>query len=471
MIKNYIFKTVILALCSVALLAISQTPNPTPIRTDTTTTVIRTPAPTAATPKPASATPKPSSAAAATKKDEPSDAKGAVQKYSSSRKQGAVPSKKGGGKGKGSKHYKSTYQVPVFQEKADPNLAILYFYPPDRQVVLNDEIFSTILVLSNPRGMPFNKVSLAIKYDPAILAPVSYEDRLSTELLNTPPQMTVYAKEGFVVFNAELSKPFLLVNDELLAIQWKPLLPQKEAALSFAEFKGQQSGLFLDSMNILGDPAVPGDGMLDASITIFPKSELSEEDEEELPEPFDIIVDRLEHKKETEGVIALALSNPKDIIREGQIFDMDILFSNSKGLPIDNVSLEIRFDPKVLQVVDYDEDNWITRDVNIHDGDSTEIFPFDYHIANTALNHSGRIIYKMGIAKSDVLVRTGVMATIRFIAIAPADKTKVYFHRASNIRSRMGTYMAHAGQDMLGSADDPHAGILNSEFMVLPRAE
>lgn len=462
MIKNYIFKAVVLALCSIALLAISQTPNPTPIRTDTT---IRTPAPTAAAPKQTSVPKTPQ------KKDEPSDAKGAVERYSSSRKQGAVPSKKGGGKGKGSKHYKSTYQVPVFQEKANPNLAILYFFPLDRQVILDDEPFSTMVILSNPLGMPFNKVSLAIKYDPAILAPVNYEDKLSTEVLETPPQMTVYAKEGILVFNAELSKPFLLVNDELLTIQWKALLPQKGSVLAFTEFKGQKSGLFLDAANILGDPVVPNDGMIDATITIYPKTEISEEDEEEQTDPIDIIVDRLETKKEADGIITLALSTPKDVIREGQLFDMDVLFSNSKGLPIDNVSLEIRFDPKVLQVVDYDEDNWITRDVNIHDGDSAEIYPFDYHIANTVLNHSGRIIYKMGIAKSDVLVRAGVMATIRFIAIAPADKTKVYFHRSTNVRSRMGTYMTHAGQDMLGTADDPVAGIMNAEFMVLPKAE
>ncbi|MCX7001011.1 MAG: cohesin domain-containing protein, partial [Candidatus Sumerlaeota bacterium] len=347
------------------------------------------------------------------------------RRYSTSRKTGAIPKKKSARGGKGAGYYKSTYDVPQFSEQADPNHAILYFYPPDRQVGIGDKPFATMLIMSNPQGLTFNRVFLAIKYDSAVLAPVEYEDRLTTALLKTVPKMMVYPKEGIITYSAELTRPILFINEELLAIYWKALLPQSETILYFTHFNGENSGIFTDKTSILGDPAVDNDGMIPASINILSQNESAMKEQEE-PENFSmaLVVDKWDTQKEKgDGSIGLALLAPQSPVKVGDTFLVDIHFRNPNGLQIDNVSLDIRFDPKVLQVVDYDEDNWITRDVNIYDGASHELYPFDYHISNTALNQSGHIIYKMGLSKSDTLYHEGTLATIKFYAVAPASRT------------------------------------------------
>jgi len=393
------------------------------------------------------------------------------RRYSTSRKTGVIPKKKSTSGGKGARHYKSTYDVPQFSEQADPNHAILYFYPPDRQVVIGDKPFATMLIMSNPQGLTFNRVFLAIKYDSAVLAPVEYEDRLTTALLKTVPKMMVYPKEGILTYSAELTRPILFINEELLAIYWKALLPQSETILYFTHFNGENSGIFTDKTSILGDPAVDNDGMIPASINILSQNESAMKEAEE-PEDFSMafVVDKWDMQKEKgDGSIGLALLAPQSPVKVGNTFLVDIHFKNPNGLQIDNVSFDIRFDPKVLQVVDYDEDNWITRDVNIYDGASHELYPFDYHISNIALNQSGHIIYKMGLSKSDALYHEGTMATIKFYAVAPASRTVVYFYRMAKDRIREGTTLTYAGQDMLGSSADPMAGLQNATLSVIPK--
>jgi hypothetical protein len=268
-----------------------------------------------------------------------------------------------------------------------------------------------------------------------------------------------------------LTRPILFINEELLAIYWKALLPQSETILYFTHFNGENSGIFTDKTSILGDPAVDNDGMIPASINILSQNE-SAMKEAEVPEDFSmaLVVDKWDTQKEKgDGSIGLALLAPQSPVKVGNTFLVDIHFKNPNGLPIDNVSFDIRFDPGVLHVVDYDEDNWITRDVNIYDGASHELYPFDYHISNIALNQRGHIIYKMGLSKSDALYHEGTMATIKFYAVAPASRTVVNFYRMANNRIHEGTTLTFAGQDMLGSSANPMAGLQNAELSVIPK--
>jgi len=393
------------------------------------------------------------------------------RRYLSSRKIGVIPKKKGSRGGKGARHYESTYDVPQFSERADLNRSILYFYPPDSQVVVSDKPFATMLIMSNPRGLTFNRVFLAIKYDSAVLAPIEYEDRLTTELLKTVPKMMVYPKEGIITYSAELACPITLINNEILDIYWKALLPQRETLLYFTRVNGENSGIFMDKDCILGDTAVDNDGMISASINILSQSESAMKEQEE-PEDFSmaLVADKLVTQSEKgDGSIGLALLAPKSPVKVGDTFLVNIHFKNPNGLQIDNVSFDIRFDPKVLHVVDYDDDNWITRDVNIYDGASHELYPFDYQISNKALNQSGRIIYKMGLSKSDALYHEGTMATIKFCALAPASRTMVNFFRTTNNHTLEGTTLTYTGQDMLGSATDPMAGLHNATLTIIPK--
>lgn len=409
-------------------------------------------------------------AAATAKKQAPATKQ--VRRYSSRRKSGAVPKTSGRSRGSSGKHYGSTYQVPQIEMQADPNIPILYFYPLDRLVEAGGKSFSTLIILSNPEGQTFNHVFLAIKYAPKILEPVDYEDRIPKELLMSDPEVLVFSDEGVITYSVELKEPTSLPEDELLSIKWKPLRPRRNSTLSIIDYNNRESGLFRNSINILGEPGNKNDGAIPANISVVRKTVIPEEFE--LPEnvgveeEIDLIADRVNVISGTgEGTVRLSLIGPEGPVKKGDIFLVNIYFENPKAMYIDNVNLDIRFDPNVLQVVDHDEENWITRDVNILDGEYHEIFPFDYHFKNRAYNQTGRIFYKMGLSSGDSLYNDGTMATIRFYAVAPAEKTSIYFYRLPDLREIKGTTLTYLGKDVIGSSDDPFKGLQNLSVHIL----
>ena len=133
----------------------------------------------------------------------------------------------------------------------------------------------------------------------------------------------------------------------------------------------------------------------------------------------------------------------------GDTFLVDIVYSNPRRTDIDTVKLQVRFDPKVLQVVDYDDDNWITRDVNIFDGEYHDDLPFDFHRKNVAYNATGEIHYWMGFSSKVRVPTSGVIATIKFKAVAPTASTEVAFDLQEDQREHR-TAVSFLGFNLIG---------------------
>lgn len=83
------------------------------------------------------------------------------------------------------------------------------------------------------------------------------------------PKTLIYDAEGILCYNAELKSPASIVNSELLAIRWKPLVPYTDLPLSFTEFGGRNTGLYMGVENILGEPGIDNDGTIPASISVL----------------------------------------------------------------------------------------------------------------------------------------------------------------------------------------------------------
>ncbi|MBN1900448.1 hypothetical protein JW926_03880 [Candidatus Sumerlaeota bacterium] len=456
-IRNFLAVAVISLIMGIRIPLMAQNPDtiappqrtPSPQRTPITTR--RTPTP-----------PKPKT---------PDSGKTAPEKYSSSRKESAVPKKGRTSRSKGLS-IGPTYQPPQFTMQANLKNAVLHFYPSDRTVVASGDPFITLIILNNPKGEPFDSVFLALKYNPVVFEPIGYSDNIPSEYYHEQPQVTMYKKDGILTYSALLNKPFLAVNDEILSIQWKALVPQSDSPISLVEFQGKSSGLFKNGVDILGEPDIGNDGFIPAHITSVSENVVldaeSGEDVDEFSNEWEIF------RKESnvisgDGSVILALKSPDKPLKDGEVFFVDVYFRNPKALPIDNISLDIRFDPKTLCVVDYDEDNWITRDVNIFDGLYHEKFPFDFLFKNQAYNQTGRILYKNGISKSDILIQEGVMATIKFYALAAADNTDINFHLSQRERKEEGTAVFYMGNNILGSPHDPRAGVYNARLTIYPK--
>ncbi len=407
---------------------------------------------------------------------------GTSRTFQSRQREGKVPSGQSRSRGGRGAHFGSTYQVPQFTVQANKDSTVLYFYPPNRQVIAGSEPFSSLVIFANPKSLSFDRVFLAISYPAKVMEPVHYEDRLPEDLLRESPKVKVYPSDGILTYEAQLKFPASIASEEILSIEWKAHIPQKNTALSFTSWEERPTGIFNGSQNILGDPGIQDDGIIPADITIFREmtsSFVSEEDDlDDSDEEEEVTIELVSDQgsqgfMEGDGSIRLILMPPGEPVMEGDSFDVQVYFKNPKALLIDNVNLDIRFDPKYMQVVDTDEENWISRGTNILDGPYHEVFPFDYHIKNAAYNQLGRIHYHAGMSQNDALYQEGVMATIRFISIKAGESIPVAFYRNKEGKGpaavTRGTTLSCSGKDILGAPADSMKGIENTFVTIRPR--
>jgi len=158
------------------------------------------------------------------------------------------------------------------------------------------------------------------------------------------------------------------------------------------------------------------------------------------------------------GGIRLRLVANKARIPANEDFYVGVWFDNPRLLDVSKVAFKIRFDPRVLEVVDDDTDNWITRDVNIADGDFHDQFPFDIHLENAASNDSGLISYAMACTQRRALPQQGYIARVRFRPRALAEATPIAFVLGPD-DDQMRTQVRFLGDELLGTPGQPESGV------------
>ncbi len=355
--------------------------------------------------------------------------------------------------GSSSRAATSSYKLQRFQFQANLDVAVLYFEPMD-MIAKVGEKFNTSVRLSNPKSRGFTRMFLALQYNPEVLLPLEVNDLALQADMRAPAKAYIYENRGLLTYEAEFASELALRKQNLLTVKWRALAPALYSAITFSSFDQRDTTLAHGEENILGDPGILGDGTIEASVCVLPPSP---EDETEI----------LTGTTMTEytgpvtiGGVKLALRSETQKVRLGEEFLVDIDFENTRQTVVDIIHVIVRFDPRVLQVVDYDEENWITRGVNVYDGPYHEKFPFDRHIKNLASNAEGEIDYYMGISESQLLADRGTLATIVFRAIRPAVNTSISFFTPPRLHAR-GTRVTCMGINVLGDLTTEEDGVEN----------
>lgn len=335
----------------------------------------------------------------------------------------------------------------VFSFNADVSGMTLYFDPPDLAATQGRE-FASKLHIANPKYETIDHITIVVRYDPFILEPMGINDRKVKPFLLEPSTKKVFEEKGIIVYDAKLAAPQLFLDDVLLTIKWQAKEPTELTTLEFVQFRDFSTALSRKDKNLLGDARINSSGLVPGSVTVAMNladaamlDQLSPQEEQTL----------LYLEKAQVGGVNLALKTDSQAVRVGQEFDVHVVFENPLGSRVDNVALMINFDPQVLQVVDYDDDNWISRGVNIFDGAYHENFPFDYHIANSAYNESGKIVYRTGLSSEVKTLTSGIMAAIRFKAVSSAPITRIRFTASETARpGARETRITYLGENVLG---------------------
>ena len=275
-----------------------------------------------------------------------------------------------------------------------------------------------------------------------------------------------------MAYRAEYKEPVARDAFTIVKVVWRALEPVGNTNIEFLNTSDYPSRLLHKGNNVLHRVSEDGaleasenSGLLGASLSIAPNAETAEAMENGETELSGIVLANSISQGNAEGGVTLALRPRATNLSVGDTFLVDIVYSNPRRVDIDTVKLKIKFDPRVLQAVDYDEENWITRGTNIYDGEYHTDLPFDYHQKNTVYNGTGEIQCWMGFSSKVRVPSSGVIATIKFSAIAPSGSTEVAFDLAETEREQK-TAISFLGFNLIGAPGKRSTALTNAMVRV-----
>lgn len=355
-----------------------------------------------------------------------------------------------------------------FKLTADTKAAVVYMDPADSTVAEGKE-FTTSFELNNPASRGFDEIRVVIEYDRDFVKPLGVRDLGIRPMLAQKSRVQVFPKDGRIVYEAELKGEYAPINTSLFQLRWQALRKTERADFHVVGKGPNASGLFKGERDILGDEEIAGDGFIDGSVQIvspeFLEQALKNKARTRPGDAIEEVAFSPDHEA-TEGGVVLALALPRRDITVGDVFPVDIVLDNSADSLLDNVMIVLRYDQDVLEAVDSDRDNWITRGINILDGPYHKAFPFDYHIANQVYPARGELIYRVGVSDPEKLRgRSGTLATVFFRAKEPTGRTEIEF-RLPEMDGDTGTRIASGMTSVLGPKDDPARGAVGISFKI-----
>ncbi|MCX7017404.1 MAG: hypothetical protein WCK47_02140 [bacterium] len=366
-----------------------------------------------------------------------------------------------------------------FKMKPDPTANVVYIEqmgqaPTMNMLVKKGENLDTRIMVRNGKRAGLEKIRLNIKYDPAAIKPLGIDDSVILPFLSAPSRADVDPAHGIICYSADFSDPFKQELFSPFKIKWQTIAPASQSPLVFLNTPDMPSLLLDNDSNILqsqnqetGELELSDNaGLLNANVTVMtdnsPDDDTSEREEVALG---GMALAKQISDGAAEGGITLSLNSHASSVRVGEEFFVDVLYSNPKRIEIDRVCLLIRFDPKILQVIDEDEGNWITKDLNIADADSHDNLPFDFHIRNIAYNATGEIKYEMGFRQKTAVPISAKIATIRFRAIALSPMARIWFQLDESNRNP-GTSLSFLGFNLIGVPGEREKSLTNATISI-----
>lgn len=359
---------------------------------------------------------------------------------------------------------KTSGYLSTFTQKPNLDNVVLYISPLDIKTRVGEE-FVTEIVVSNRTSRAFDHLFIVLSYPPDNMEPLGFSDDWTEEQTLIPGKASVFHKQGVILYEVTLRQPVSPAEKSLVRIKWRAIKPVEFSELEFLALGNKFTSLALGTQDILGDPGVDFDGVIPASIKIeAPPGE--EPSIAPTGKAFDgYIVGDFTQLPEFDHGLTLRLIAESEVVKTNTEFLVDIYLENKNKIPADTVDIFIQYDPKILQVIDYDDGNWITTGINIFDGAYHDDFPFDYQIKNLVYPLQGLIHYKMATSTPAILANSGTIATIKFKPLQANVTTLVKF-KMPDSKSSQGTCITFMKQDVLGSPEKLTDGVVNCQITI-----
>lgn len=366
-----------------------------------------------------------------------------------------------------------TFAPPVqqaAQQKQAPQVAqgarsesrtMLLFHPLDSVVNVGDT-FETEVVAETKEGT-VDAVSFLIKYPKDILNPLALDHKPLDPIVDEELEYSFDPEKGEIFVRAALKSPMRLSGRPLARIIWEATEPTNGANLTFVFNPDRPTGLYLNGKNLLGTLPGSEDGVIASSIVVkAPKAKNVVQ-----PAGEKGLIITSQDLSPPPPIMQLRLQPEVRTARAGETFHVDVVLDNEGGASFDRLRFLVQFNPRDVEVLDYDTGNRIRRDVNVRDSINEEEFPFDFVRYNMADNEAGVIRFDAG-TELNPLRGSGVVARIRFQARRPVNSTSIALVKGTSERGMM-TDVTHTGTTMLAGLPK-RSGILDDVTVSIAQA-
>ncbi|MBX7246252.1 MAG: hypothetical protein K1X53_12220 [Candidatus Sumerlaeaceae bacterium] len=329
---------------------------------------------------------------------------------------------------------------------------IMYFRPFDSVVHLGDT-FKTDIVADTKEG-DVDEITFLIRYPKKTLNPLAVDYSEISGIVKDAVEYSTDPETGEIFMRLPLQQPHKFAARSIAKIIWEAIGPTDGEEINFEFGKGLTTGLFIGGQNSLGS-FTGNDGVIHSSVVVRPpkgKPIVQQVGKGGLL----VATNRLEISPAS---MAIRLVGPKVPVSAGDEFTVTLVLDNPAGAAFDRLQAFVQFDPKDLEVVDWDNQNYIKDSVNINDGFARDTFAFDFLGRNSVDNKKGNIVYDKA-CEAQPLKVSGPFAKIKFKAKHEADRTDVVlvannpgvgpttdvsFHQSSMLKSAPKTAMALDG--------------------------
>ena len=353
-----------------------------------------------------------------------------------------------------------------FKVIVDADSRMLRIHPagkPDRQdmsVTIGEE-FTTEITFDNRDVVPFDEIRVLLSYNSEFVEPLSIGDAAVASFIEGEPTAEVDPLAGMILYEAKLKKPLPLNDAPVLTVKWSALRTTPGTEIEFSSRDALRTSIVGAGVDLLGNRRDPADGTLNMSLRILPRNQ--REAEAMLSDP--TVFTGADSKV---GGVRMYIKPPEGPVVVGEPFHLDLVLDNRAFSSLDGISALIQFDPSVIEVLDTDKDNWITREANILDGPFRKDFPWSFHLENIVYNSRGLISYRKGTGDATLTRgRSATFARIYAVAKRPTAGSAVVF-RFTRDTSSHGTAATYNGIDCLGDSKVFADGAQGISFRVIP---
>jgi hypothetical protein len=372
-----------------------------------------------------------------------------------------------------------------FKMKASPSTNILTIETTDLASTMHTvaqvgQPIVTRIVFRNGQQANFNSIELSLRYDPKVLQLEGVDDNGISALLKEPAVAKADTNRGIFYYHANFAEPRKDDFFVVCKLQWKALAPTEHTSLDFVNTADLPTRVLDGEKNLLlpqsgADDAQESDelepsprrGLLGADIAVAPTPELLQKMQDEEAPLTGAVLARQISDGIAVGGITLALRPRRSSVKVGDEFLVDVVYENPNRVEVDSMKVTITFDPAALEVVDYDDDGWITKGINAYDAPYHEDLPFDFHIRNVAYNQLGKLQYQMGFASRTRIPASGTLFTVKFRALAPSPATDIGFEFDEAQKSAP-TSISFLGFNLIGSPKDRTTSLHKATIHIEP---